>query len=64
MPGGRPKKHGPKRGRIEVTAPMEWVRRVTDEAARLGLNPPSYIRMVVTMHLDKQDAERRREAGE
>jgi hypothetical protein len=53
MPG-RPKKQDPS-GRLEITASKEWLKRVKEAAERLDLNPPAFVRMVVSLYLDKQE---------
>jgi hypothetical protein len=52
------KKENFDRKRVEFMAEPEWIRRADTEAKRLGLNLSSFIRMVVTQHMDRADAER------
>jgi hypothetical protein len=52
------KKENFDRKRVEFMAEPEWIKRAASEAERLGLNLSSFIRMVVTQHMDKTEAER------
>jgi hypothetical protein len=52
------KKESFDRGRVEFKAPPEWIERATREGERLGLNLSAFVRMVVTIYMDKAEAER------
>jgi hypothetical protein len=46
------------RGRVEFKASPSWIERATREAERRGLNLSAWIRMVVSDHLEKLEADR------
>lgn len=52
------KKESLDRERVEFRADPEWIERVNTEALRLGLNLSSFIRMIVTQHMDRVEDER------
>jgi hypothetical protein len=56
MPGR--KKENFERGRVEFLAEPAWIERVVKVADRLGLSLSSYIRMVVTRDVEREEADR------
>jgi hypothetical protein len=51
------------RGRIEFKVPPGLAERATREAVRLGLSLSAFIRLILTQHLERAEAEARRSGG-
>ena len=51
------------RGRVDLRADPEWLTRVEDHAARLGLNVSAYIRLAVSERMQRDDSEPRQKSG-
>jgi hypothetical protein len=57
----RKKKFG--RNRVELYGEPEWIRKVTAEANRLGLNLSAYVRFAVNLDLERREASRQSRRG-
>jgi hypothetical protein len=57
----RKKKFG--RNRVELYGEPNWIRKVTAEANRLGLNLSAYVRLAVNLDLERREANRQSRHG-